>query len=342
MQFACYSEWSQLPAGVDSLFEQAANQSVFSSRPWYEALTDTEVMAGTVIVLACVLDEDRVMAVLPLSRSIGNACDSLRHRYSPHYKLLLADTEQREVLLCLARGLSQLPVDGLLLEPVIGDDTNMAELVRCLETTGYRCERLFRHYNWICRVGGQAFSGYMALRPGRLRNTIIRKRRKLLREHGYNIRLYTGDEVPGRMAEYYAVYRASWKANEQYAGFVDKMVAGFAAAGWTRLAILYIKGEPVAAQLWFVHNARASIFRLSYDEKWKQYSPGSILTGYLMEYTIDRDRVEEIDFLTGNEAYKQDWMSERRECVAVSCVKVSRPVARRGRYVEMIRRIVKR
>jgi hypothetical protein len=31
-----------------------------------------------------------------------------------------------------------------------------------------------------------------------------------------------------------------------------------------------------------------------------------------MQYVIDIDKVEEIDFLTGNEAYKQDWMSVRR------------------------------
>jgi CelD/BcsL family acetyltransferase involved in cellulose biosynthesis len=33
----------------------------------------------------------------------------------------------------------------------------------------------------------------------------------------------------------------------------------------------------------------------------------------MMEQVIDRDRVTALDFLTGNEGYKQDWMSERRE-----------------------------
>jgi hypothetical protein len=46
-----------------------------------------------------------------------------------------------------------------------------------------------------------------------------------------------------------------------------------------------------------------------------------------MEYVIDTDRVEEIDFLTGNDAYKQDWMSERRERFLLSCVKISAPQA---------------
>ena len=33
----------------------------------------------------------------------------------------------------------------------------------------------------------------------------------------------------------------------------------------------------------------------------------------MMEHVIDVDQVEEIDFLTGNDAYKQDWMSARGE-----------------------------
>jgi len=40
-----------------------------------------------------------------------------------------------------------------------------------------------------------------------------------------------------------------------------------------------------------------------------------------MEYVIDIDKVDEVDFLTGNDAYKQDWMSERRQRYALSCVK---------------------
>jgi len=67
----------------------------------------------------------------------------------------------------------------------------------------------------------------MAARTAWLRNTIARKTRKLDREHGFEIRLFTGDEVPQAMSHYYAVYTASWKANKQYVDFLDSVVAGF-------------------------------------------------------------------------------------------------------------------
>ena len=42
---------------------------------------------------------------------------------------------------------------------------------------------------------------------------------------------------------------------------------------------------------------------------------------YLLEHVIDTDKVTDIDFLSGNDAYKKDWMSERRERFALVCVK---------------------
>ena len=127
------------------------------------------------------------------------------------------------------------------------------------------------------------------------------------------------------MSDYYAVYNSSWKANEQYVDFLDGIVSGFSKQDWSRLAILYIKEQPVAAQLWFVSHDKANIFRLSYDETWKQYSPSSILTSFLMEHVINTDKVKEIGFLTGNDSYKQDWMSDRRERFVLSCVNSVEP-----------------
>lgn len=119
---------------------------------------------------------------------------------------------------------------------------------------------------------------------------------------------------------------------------VDSIVTRFSVPGWTRLAVLYIQGRPVAAQLWFVHHRNASIFRLAYDEAWKRFSPGSILTRFLMEYALDKDRVEVIDFLTGNEAYKQEWMSDRRIRYALCCVKHAKPPGKFTSLVAALRR----
>ncbi|MDH5180952.1 MAG: GNAT family N-acetyltransferase [Gammaproteobacteria bacterium] len=340
MKFECYSTWDQLPHSATDLFAQGEKDSIFFSKPWFVNLS-TALDDDQTMLLACVVDEHKVLAILPLLKSTDRIWHSLKHRYTTHYSLLLTDDGQQQVLACLIRGLSQLPFKALLLEPVADNDSSLNALHRMMESNGYTCDRQFRFYNWICRVQGQSFEEYMAARPTWLRNTISRKKRKLDRDHGFEIRLFCGDNVPQAMSDYYAAYSASWKANEQYVDFLNGIVAGFSGPGWSRLAVLYVKARPVAAQLWFVHCGKASIFRLAYDNDWKQYSPGSILTCYLMEYVIDVDKVEEIDFLTGNEAYKQDWMSERRERFALICIKSTPPAGRYKQFVESLRRIWK-
>ena len=292
---------------------------MFFSSQWLQSLVDHALENGQQVLLACVVKGDRVLAILPLILEGTDSCRSLSHKYSALYSLLLADHRQQEVLECLVRGLSKLPCRTLRLEPIAEDDRNLKLLEQVMLSSGFPCHRYFRFYNWFHSCRDQAFADYLAARPARLRNTIARKQRKLEREQGYQIRLFQADQVQQAMADYHAIYHASWKAHEQYADLIDSLATNFAGQSWTRLGILYIKDQPAAAQLWFVVADKASIFRLAYDEIWKQYSPGSILTAYLMQQVIDVDRVSEIDFLTGNEAYKQDWMSQRRERWGLIC-----------------------
>ena len=343
MKFICYSDWEQLPNSANALFEQVAQESIFLSRPWFESVSACALKDDLILSLACVMAEDRMMAILPLVMNAKRNGYSLKHGYTPLYSLLLADDDQAQVLDCLGQGLSEMPFNGLLLEPVADNDNKLLGLQRVLAASGYSCSFTFRHYNWIYRVQGQSYEEYLAERPSTLRNTLSRKSRKLEREHGYDIRLFVGDEAPLAMPDYHAVYNASWKQNElNNAGFLDGFVEDFSRAGWSRLGILYVKEQAVAAQLWFVCQGKASIFRLAYDQDWSSYSPGSILTGFMMEYVIDIDKVEEIDFLTGNDTYKQDWMSERRERYVLSCVKSAQHCGRSGLFVESLKRMLEK
>ncbi len=324
MKFIFYSDWSQLPQSADALFEGAAKQSLFFTREWFETLSATMVEDGQSLLLFGVIDDGRLLALLPLIGS-GDRWQSYSHRYSSLFSLLMVEGIPTEALVCLAEGLSQFASHSLQLSPVAEDDSNLLMLGQVLESLGYECHQHFLFYNWIHRTGHQSFDEYMAARPAQLRNTITRKQRKLEREHKFKLQLFKGDEVQQGLKDYYAAYSASWKANEQYVDLLDALAINLAVPGWTRLAILTIEGKAAAAQLWFVVQGKASIFRLAYDEQWKHYSPGSILTAYLMRYVIDEDKVEEIDFLTGNEAYKQDWMSGRRQRLKLLFVKPPKP-----------------
>jgi len=321
MEFICYSDWDQLPENANLLFEQGSEVSVFFSRPWLQTLSLSVLHENESLLLACVIDNEQILAILPLIDRNDRHAHPLTHLYSSLFSFLLALDNQQQICDCLASGLANLPVESVLLDPVSGSDKNISLLQQALSSVGFECFEKFRFYNWIHQFQGQSFDSYMAQRPSRLRNTIARKQRKLAREHDYDIRLFTDTDLERAIADYFAIYNASWKAHELFSDFLQRLVHNFAQAGWLRLAILYIDDQPAAAQFWFVVHGKASIFRLAYDEKWKQYSPGSILISYLMQHVIEIDQVDEIDFLTGNDAYKADWMSERRERLRTHCVK---------------------
>jgi len=69
----------------------------------------------------------------------------------------------------------------------------------------------------------------------------------------------------------------------------------------------------VAAQLWLVEDGVATIHKLAYAEEAKAMSPGTVLGMEMFRRAIDQDRVREIDYGTGDDAYKRDWMDERRQ-----------------------------
>ena len=323
MEYACYTDWKSLPDTANALFSRAAQDSVFLSRPWFENLVEHALEEGQSLFLACVVEEGNVLAILPLMQCEGEHWHSLGHLYTSLYSVLLAEDAPREVLSCLVEGLNRTSVHSLRLHPLADDDTPMHDLQRALEESGFSCHRYFRFYNWIHRLQGESYEDYMAARPARVRNTVARKQRKLEREHDCTVHIYSRSDVEQGMADYNSVYAASWKVNELFANTVAGMASRFSETGWLRLGVLYIEDQPAAAQFWFVAHGKASIFKLAYDETWKHYSPGSILTRHLMEYVIDVDKVDEIDFLTGNDAYKRDWMSERRERCGLRCVNMN-------------------
>ena len=115
------------------------------------------------------------------------------------------------------------------------------------------------------------------------------------------------------MQEFQEIYQKSWKIDEPYPNFIYGLAEMAADIGGLRLGLLYVDAKPVAAQIWIIIEGTANIFKLAYDPEWGSYSVGSILTLKLMEHVIDVDKVDTVDYLTGDDAYKKDWISDRRE-----------------------------
>jgi hypothetical protein len=162
--------------------------------------------------------------------------------------------------------------------------------------------------NWVAHTAGLGFEDYWARRPGRLRSTAQRKAKTA----GLDIEIHDRFCLAAWRA-YEEVYRASWKPEEGSFPFLRALAEQEGAAGTLRLGIARKHGRAVAVQLWTVEGGEATIHKLAYAEEAKALSPGTVLGMAMFRRAIDEDRVSLIDYGTGDDAYKRDWMDERRQ-----------------------------
>lgn len=188
-----------------------------------------------------------------------------------------------------------------------------------LRRAGYWTDRYFCFGNWYQPVEPGRYDDYWAARPSALRNTVARARKRLDRQGDWRLDIVTG-EHPGlesAIEAYVAVYNRSWKTPEPNPAFMPGLIRLAAQQGWLRLGLVSVAGEPVAAQLWLVAGGKANIFKLAYVQGFEKLSVGSVLSAELMRHVIDVDGVREVDFLSGDDPYKADWMSHRRERIGL-------------------------
>jgi hypothetical protein len=181
-------------------------------------------------------------------------------------------------------------------------------LAQAFRRAGWAAEITPAAGNWVAHTNGLSFEDYWKKRPGQLRSTARRKEKAA----GLAIDIVDRFDAEAWSA-YEHVYRRSWKPEEGSFPFLRALAEQEGAAGTLRLGVARTDGEPVAAQLWLVENGVATIHKLAYAEEAKALSPGTILSMAMFRRAIDEDRVALIDYGTGDDAYKRDWMDERRQ-----------------------------
>ena len=288
---------------------------LFQSAAWFELLRE-HGFASPPGVLHCPLPTG---GTLPLMRAPSEGgLRSLSNYYSGLYGPMAG--EAGEPSAGLAPALRALrPGGSLRLQPLDADASWLAALERELRRNGWWTSRFFAFANWYQPVPAGGFDAYWAARPSPLRHSVERGQRRLQRAGAWRIDIHTaaGPALDEAARAYAEVYAQSWKQAEQPAGFVPALIQRAAQQGWLRLGVLWLDGRPLAAQLWLVHGGSACIFKLAYVDGTQKLSPGSVLTAALMRHAMDVDRVQEVDYLSGDDAYKADWMAHRRERVGL-------------------------
>lgn len=240
--------------------------------------------------------------------------------FSPVYSATPDALLKRRLLRAIARRLRApaLGIASVSLSPVPEEEAQA--LARAFRRAGWLSIVRPATANWRLDVNGRIFSEYWGARPGQLRSTVERKR------DDFSIEISDHFD-PATWQSYEQVYGESWKPAEGSPAFLREFAEEEGAAGTLRIGIARLGERPVAAQLWTVENGVAIIHKLAHVEDAREHSPGTVLSAAMFERAIDGDGVQTIDFGTGDDAYKADWMEEKRALQRVELFNLARPAA---------------
>ena len=315
-------------AQFDALCQQfkPLSKQLFNRASWFLLLTRYVFDCDQKQTLfATVFNGEQPLLTLPLLNEKGTTDSSqapeLRaasNYYTTYYDFIEFQPEQdaTQLLATLFRYLKvKLKLRKITLAPLLHQGREEMALISALKQTGFVTFPYFMFGNWRTKVSSD-FTSFISTKPSRLKNTLERKAKQVSKAFtGIEFEIIDNDsgDLERGKRDYRLIYDRSWKKNEPYPEFIDKLIEQKSANQSLRLGFLYLDKKPVASQLWFVDQSNAYIYKLAYDPSYSKYSVGSLLSEYMFKHVIDVDQCHNIDYLSGDDNYKQDWMIERRE-----------------------------
>lgn len=203
----------------------------------------------------------------------------------------------------LARPHLRLPKIFVL--PQMRLDGPVANLLRAMsESNGLplivtdRVERAFLQSG----LDGEAYLK-QSLRPHHLRE--FRRLKRRLAEHGtleHRV-ARTADEIRLGVEDFLTLEAAGWKGRERTAMAVDRFRAAFAREALYRMAEqdlcrvheLVLDGKPIACLIVLVESGVAYTWKTAYDERFAQYSPGTLLMIEVTQQHLDDPNIDLTD-----------------------------------------------
>jgi len=308
---------AELPESARALFSSAEKQAFDQGWPWFANLAATVDLEGYKPCCYVGSVSDTPRAALPMLMPDSPA-DRLGRGFETYYTtlyqpILAPGARVRDLCPIIDRLRDDRPsLSELRFAPLSPAEPANVILRNALQAAGWVTFGYFCFGNWYLPVTG-SYQDYFQSRKPKMRNTIRRLGKKLAEDGGVLEIIVGGDRLEAGIAAYNTVYSASWKVAEPHPHFVPGLIRMLAETGRLRLGVAWLGEKPIAAQIWVVNHGKAGIYKVGYDEAHAAYSPGTLLTAYLMEHVIDQDAVSEVDYYIGDDPYKQTWMTHRRE-----------------------------
>ena len=290
----------QADAPLAALLAAPGAAAPFDRLEWWRALAE-ECDMFPVIAVARSGNDRAALAMVRVRRSLVALANWYSFRICP---IVSRSTDADAMLDAMARDLvGEAP--HIVLAPLPDEAGETTRLAAAFRRAGWLVFRRQCDINHFLRVQGRSYAQFLENRPGALRTTLKQKSAKV------SVTIETGFDAESWRV-YEAIYAQSWKPEEGAPTFLRRFAEEEGAAGRLRLGIARAGSEAVAAQFWTVEAGTAFIHKLAHSEDAKALSPGTTLSAALFKHVIDRDRVVLVDFGTGDDSFKRDWMEEHR------------------------------
>lgn len=308
-----YHSLSQVRAAVAGRMDHLHVANPFLRLDWFEQLHAHCLGKSPVRIFQAM--EGDAEAWLFLVQSADRRLSALANWYSFDWApVFLGDPDAalRERLLQAIARAAMAGTAQIDFYPVSG---SAAMLLRAFRSAGWFAVERAMGGRHVLRLNGRDFAAYWAGRPGSLRSLVKRKGR------GDPFALSITDRMTDALwADYVDIHGRSWKEPEPALPFLRALADREEAAGALRLGFArQADGRAVAAQIWSIDGGTAYIHKLCHDQTLDRGSPGTLLSHAMFRQAIDADGVSVIDYGTGDNAYKTDWMEQRQTLMRIDC-----------------------
>lgn len=303
IEITSFTDLDAVAADAAGALDRGSQASLFDRLDWYRLLTAHCAIPGEMLIVRARDDHGAVW--LFLSRQ-GRQAVSLANWYTFASGPVSAGTPHSALFEALARHLrTNERIAALVLSPLNTD--RLDKVVDPFRSAGWIGIARPTTVNWICAPRSKSWDAYLQARPTRVQNTVRRKSRAA------DIKIEIIDVFSyDKWNTYEHIYSLSWKQAEGSPAFLRALAEQESAAGTLRLGLAFDGDEAIAAQFWLVENGKATVHKLAHVEARRSESPGTLLTAAMFRHVIEQDAVHQIDFGTGDDGYKADWMDERR------------------------------
>lgn len=331
-----------LRAQFGTQLDHSASTRLFDTLNWFEMLQRHCFSDAQLHIAHSLAASGNGSVWLPMIDD-GQTLRALANWYSFSYAPLFVDAPEANPALRL-RLLIQLASSlrgmrpHVTLSPMLGGSCIAEMAMQAFRQAGWIAMATPLGSNHILRLNGRDFAAYWSSRPGALRTAVKRKSRSA--PCAFEIHRELSEAL---WREYLAVYAASWKDPEPTPDLLRAIAQDAQARCGLRLAFArHSDGRAVATQLWTIEGDTALIHKMAHDRSLDRQSPGTLLSHHMFAHVIDHDGVAVIDYGTGDNGYKRQWMEEERIMMRIDFFDPARPVIWPAMIKTSLSRLVER